>query len=207
MGTETNTLRDAHRDLTRTRILEALVAEMQDATFDVITNAQIAARAGITERTFYRHFPTREALELGLWEWFSENRLGRRRFPTTPEEAIAFPGPLFEGFDREEAMVRWFVSSRKGQEIRLMVNEERKEAYLSVARLARPDLDEAAQRRLAGVVQLLDGSFAWQSLKDYWDLDAAESAHAVSEVIEILLRPKTEARAADKQTRTRDSKK
>lgn len=207
MTATTATLRDAHRDLTRTRILEALIAEMQDAALDAITNAQIAARAGITERTFYRHFPTREALELGLWEWFSENRLGRRRFPSTPDEAIAFPAPLFEGFDREEALVRWFVSSRKGQEIRLMVNDERKEAYLSVARLARPDLDEAAQRRLAGIVQLLDGSFAWQSLKDYWGFDAPEAAQAVTDVLEILLRPKPEARAADKPTRTRDSKK
>jgi hypothetical protein len=58
---------------------------------------------------------------------------------------------------------------------------------------ARPDLGRAAQRRLAGICQLLDSSFTWQSLKDYWDMDGGEGGRSASEALAALLHIETPA--------------
>ena len=46
------------RDALRMRALE----KFADRGFDDVTVAEIAASVGVTERTFYRHFPTKEAV-------------------------------------------------------------------------------------------------------------------------------------------------
>ncbi len=107
--------------------------------------------------------------------------------PQSIDELIAGPQARFPRFDDHEAMFRWFVSSPQGQSIRLSVNAQRQKSYLALVRKARPELDRAAQRRLAGVCQLLDSSSAWQSLKDYWDMDGAEAGRSASEAIAGLL--------------------
>lgn len=50
----------------RRRLQEAAFELFRERGFDAVTTAEIAARAGVTERTFFRHFPDkREALFAG----------------------------------------------------------------------------------------------------------------------------------------------
>jgi len=179
-------IRDAHRDLTRGRILDAAMEVLKSRNAADLTIADVAAAAGITERTVFRHFANREQLFEALWHWATE-RIGWPGMPRSVEELISGPQARFPRFDDNEALFRWFVSSTQGQDIRLSVNEQRQRSYLSLVRMGRPDLGRAAQRRLAGVCQLLDSSFAWQSLKDYWDMDGGEAGRAASEAIAALL--------------------
>lgn len=47
----------------RRRLQQAALELFQERGYDAVTTAEIAARAGVTERTFFRHFPDkREAL-------------------------------------------------------------------------------------------------------------------------------------------------
>ncbi|GAB2605589.1 TetR family transcriptional regulator [Kribbella endophytica] len=47
---------------TRHRLQQAALELFADQGFDATTAAQIAARAGVTQMTFFRHFPTKSAL-------------------------------------------------------------------------------------------------------------------------------------------------
>ena len=47
-------------------ILEAAVAEFRSAGFDATSMDRIAASAGVSKRTVYNHFPTKESLVLEL---------------------------------------------------------------------------------------------------------------------------------------------
>ncbi len=50
-------------DDARLRLRQAALELFSERGYDAVTTAQIAARAGVTERTFFRHFPDkREAL-------------------------------------------------------------------------------------------------------------------------------------------------
>ncbi len=60
-------LRDAHKDLTRERILDAAIECLNDEELDQLTMEGVAAKAGVTKRTIYRHFATREELLKASW--------------------------------------------------------------------------------------------------------------------------------------------
>ena len=51
---------------TRELVLDAVTELIGDRRVDEVTTREIAATAGVSERTVYRHFPDREALLEGL---------------------------------------------------------------------------------------------------------------------------------------------
>lgn len=88
----------------RKRLQEAAIELFSENGFEQTTAAQIAARAGVTERTFFRHFPDKREV---LFD--SQNLLGTalaRAIAEAPSElspietlrrAFAAVTPLFEG--------------------------------------------------------------------------------------------------------------
>jgi AcrR family transcriptional regulator len=71
----------AKRLATREALQRAALELFASDGFDATSSASIAAAAGVTERTFYRHFPTKEAVLFGDYEerldWL-ESALARR---------------------------------------------------------------------------------------------------------------------------------
>jgi AcrR family transcriptional regulator len=179
-------LRADHVEQTRTRILDAVIAQMGDAPVESLTVAGVAKRAGVTERTIYRHFQTRDALLAAVWPRM-QLLVGSRGFPQTAADLVATPRRLFPAFDKQEGPVRASVYSEAGREVRLRANDERKAAMLACVRDALPELDETAAQERAAAVQLLNSAFAWSAMRDFWDLDGAAAGEAAAEAISILL--------------------
>src|SRR5688500_17226217 len=55
-------LRDEQMEVTQNRILDAVEAELGEGGWLAFSMAGVAKRAGVSERTVYRHFSDREAL-------------------------------------------------------------------------------------------------------------------------------------------------
>ncbi len=89
----------------RGRLQEAALALYSERGFDQTTAAQIAARAGLTERTFFRHFADkREVL-------FGESALLQERIVAGVTRAATADGPLdavSEGLDAAATMLGEF---------------------------------------------------------------------------------------------------
>ncbi len=183
---ELTSLRETHKDHTRTRILDAAIDEMREGKLDALTIAKVAERAKVTERTIYRHFQTREDLLNAVWPRM-QARVGSSGFPQTADELIATPLRLFPRFDDEEGLIRASISSETGHEVRLSSNAQRQAAMLSCVADALPEMDDAAKRRRAAIVQLIDSAYAWSVLRDFWGLDGVEAGRAAAEAIAILL--------------------
>lgn len=194
----TTSLRDAYKDQTRERILDAAITEMADT--ESLTMKGVATRAGVTERTVFRHFATRDALIEAVWPRM-QSRVSSQGFATTADGLIANPAKLFPEFDKEAGLVRASVYSPAGREVRLRANEQRQAAHLAAVAEARPDLDPAARRRLAAVCQLINSAYAWAVLKEFWDLDGEGAGQAASEALSILLDRPT-ANPSKSQTKT-----
>ena len=180
-------LREAHKALTKDRILAAALDLVRREEADALTLARVAQAAGVTERTIYRHFATRETLLEAVWARVNAS-MASPVFPQSAAALIAQPREVFPQFDAEEALIRAIVFTRQGRELRLSVNEGRKAAMRAAVREARPDLEEPDFTRLCAVVQLLDSSFAWSVMKDYWGLDGENAGIAASEAIARLLK-------------------
>jgi len=54
--------RERKRDVTRERLRRSALARFRERGFEKAAVADIAADAGVTERTFYRYFPTKESV-------------------------------------------------------------------------------------------------------------------------------------------------
>jgi AcrR family transcriptional regulator len=186
--------RQRYKDLTRERILDAAIARIADDRDGPLTVTDVAARAGVTERTVYRHFQTRDALVEAVWPRM-QARVQSLGFPRTADDLITTPLRLFPNFDDNEHLVRASVYSQSGREVRLRANAERQSAMLACVADAMPGLNAEARRRRAAIVQLIDSAYGWALLKDFWDMDGAQAAAAAAEAIAVLLG----RRAADEE--------
>jgi len=63
---------DSKRDMTRQRLIDAANARFRATGYEHATAAMIAEDAGVTERTFFRYFPTKSAVLIANWEGHRE---------------------------------------------------------------------------------------------------------------------------------------
>lgn len=183
---EVTSIRQQYKDMTRERILDAAIDLMAEAGMAPLTVADVASRAGVTTRTIYRHFETREGLIEAVWPRM-QSRVRSRGFPRTADEIIATPAYLFPQFDQHANLVRASAFSDAGLEVRLRANEERTTAAQACVTDALPDLPADVARRRAAVIQLLDSAYCWAVLRDFWGFDGVAAGRAASEAIAILL--------------------
>jgi AcrR family transcriptional regulator len=198
-------LRQAQAEMTRQRIQRAAASLLEnDGDAEGITYKRVAALAEVTEMTVYRHFPTREDLLRGLWEHLNAQMDDRIGLPDSLERLQGQHRVLFEGFDRIPAQILASLTTAQGREMRAAINPQRQAAFLAIARAAAPRADAAAQRRMAGLIQLLHSAYAWLSLREQWDMDGGEAAEATRWAIDTLVAAAAES-APGPRSRTRRS--
>jgi AcrR family transcriptional regulator len=179
-------VRDEYKAQTHERIVDATVELIREAGEAPLTIAAVAERAGVTERTVYRHFETREALLRATWSRMQE-RVATQGFPRTADQMIASPLKLFPRFDGARELVRASLHSPAGRDMRMSSNADRQQATLACVRDAFPGLDETLLRRKAAIAQLINSAYAWEVLARYWGLEGEEAGRAASEALAILL--------------------
>ncbi len=179
-------LRERQKADTRALILETVERSLSDRSLGELSLATVAREAGITERTVYRHFATREQLLEATWAAVND-AIGIKDFPRTAEELIERPKKLFPAFEKRAEVIRAMLASPQGRELRLRANKERQSAIRAAVKSARPNLREPALTRLCAAVQVLCSASGWATMTDYWGLDSAEAGRAASEAIAELL--------------------
>ena len=78
-----SSLRDRQKAETHDQILGAVGRKLEGGNLEELSFAEIAAEAGVGERTVYRHFPTREALMGAFWAWLQTQAV----IPPRPSKA------------------------------------------------------------------------------------------------------------------------
>ena len=179
-------LRRRQQAATREAILEGVALLVEEGGLSAVSFAAVAARAGVQERTVYRHFASRSALLEAFWTWINE-QAGIPGFPTQERDLTTKPPVFFPGFDRRARMMAALIFSEDGREFRLRVNEERQRAYRAVLAGRIAGLDPATATQVCAVIQLLYGATAWATMRDYWQLDGKASGEAIAWAIDRLL--------------------
>lgn len=178
-------LRDRQKADAREMILEAVESCLSDGGLEELSFAEVAARAGMSERTVYRHFATREALLDAFWTRLHAS-LGIV-FPTTAAELIALPRRVFPLFAERETVIRGLMASPQGRKVRLAVNEDRQAAIRAAVRDGVGEMTEPGFTRLCAAVQLLYSAAGWLTMRDYWGLSGEAAGQAASDAIAALL--------------------
>ncbi|MFA5122766.1 TetR/AcrR family transcriptional regulator [Zavarzinia sp.] len=179
-------LRRRQQAATRDAILEAVGLLVEEAGLDAVSYAAVAVRAGVQERTVYRHFATRAELLDAFWRWVND-QAGIVGFPASEAELRAMPARAFAGFDKRPAMMAALAYSEAGRNFRLAVNAERQAAYRAVLAERLKGLGPETAARVCAAIQLLYSVTAWATMRDFWQLDGKAAGETVAWAIDRLL--------------------
>jgi len=164
---------------TRERIVAAgseLVHEFDAWHWDALTFRAVAERAGVGERTVYRHFPTERLLHDAV-------------MARLEEEA----GVTYEGLDLDhlpEITARVFSSRRSfaareaveppADPLFVEVDQRRRDALLHAITVATPAWSEAQRRTTAALLDVVWGMPAYERLVGAWELDGDDATRAIT---------------------------
>ena len=171
-------LREAQRAVTEQRIVAALADLIDDEHPFEISMAAVAKRAGVSEPTLYRHFPTKRDLFAALVTYqFQSVTAGLA--PRSPAELADAVRTVFERAAARENTIRWTLAGTDPERVPRQ-NVRVRLAMLRTALGIEPDTQDGQQASAAEfvlrTVLLLTSPMAWLYWKDYLGLDPAETA-------------------------------
>jgi AcrR family transcriptional regulator len=146
----------------------------------------VAAASGISLRTIYRYYATREELIEAAGRWIG-NELMRHPYPRTLDEVADFFEVGCADFDRRPGLVRALALSRLGRRVR---GYRRRERLGAISRALRDELvaaPEAEIRRAEAVLAYLHNMLAYTTLREESALDGEEIGRAIAWAIRTLV--------------------
>src|SRR4051812_31869202 len=151
----------------------------------------VAERAGVGERTVYRHFPTErhlhDAVMARLEEEAGVTHQGLDPPPPPPITPRGFsPRPAFSapqaGAVAEDALL-------------VEVDQRRRDALLHAVTTATPTWTETERRRVAALLDVVWSMPAYERLVGAWDLDGDDATDAITWLMSLLTQAIDEGRS------------
>jgi AcrR family transcriptional regulator len=180
-------LREEQAAATRERILGALRDLIVDEHPSNITMADVAKRAKVSERTVYRHYPTREELFHALFTWAVT--AGEDVSPVRandPAGLIAMARRMFPMLEANAEIVRALNSLPFSADMRAHRADRRRSQVIEALEPVTAGLAPDSAQRLQALAHLLTSSDSLMFMKEYWGFDAEEASKAVAWAIGAL---------------------
>lgn len=182
-------LRERQVAQTRDLILDAVTDLLGDRRADEMTTRDIAAEAGVSERTVYRHFPDREALLEGLTSRLPELDGGKPSFDTARLDDLApVCRRLMEVLDEHYVIAR--AEAVLNADPRRFAADTRANTREMRELLAKelPQLDDRELVRIAAVIRCLVSTQAWLRMREEFGVPGTESGPVVAWVVDLIIR-------------------
>src|SRR5881409_1575659 len=110
-------LRQRHAELTRELIMRTVAELIEEGDPSELAVPDVARRSGVSLRTVYRYFPTRDELLTATGEWIADRFLE----PSLPDRLAEIPANYAENaarFDEHEALFRAMALTAAGHSVR-----------------------------------------------------------------------------------------
>jgi AcrR family transcriptional regulator len=187
---------------TAERILEAAFERLRDAPDAPFSHEIVAARAGVSARTVYRHFPTQADLVQGVWRQLRD-RTGTT-WPRTPDAIVPELRVLFAQFERNDALTRAMLAAAPRANYPVAGSAEGRQAFRQALAPWLAQLTRAQQAALIAQCVAIYSAPFWQMLRDRGQLSARAAVDAAVATMEAVLaaaRPVTAPRTPARRPR------
>jgi AcrR family transcriptional regulator len=190
-------LREQHALATRERILGAVADLLEEGNSEELTVPAVADASGVSLRTVYRYYPTREELLEAAGRWIGDELL-KHPYPRNLDEVADLYQKGTQDFDERPGLVRALALSQLGQNVRGYRRRERLEAIRRSLRAELTELSESELQQAEAVLAYLHNMLAYTTLREENGLSGAEIGEAIGWAIRTLV--------ADLRERNRDSR-
>jgi len=199
----TSSLREQQSRLTGELILRAVAKLLEGDDPDEISVPEVARHAGVSLRTVYRYFPTRDELFAAAGEWIGEHLFGDAPFEQTADEL----GEVFKGvcerFDESPRLVRAMALSQAGRGVRSQRRARRLVSIRNALAEVTDRLSNEEVRQAEAVVFSLESMLAWVTMRDEAGLNGKQTGEAIAWAIRTLvadLRRRNQAAGANQRS-------
>lgn len=180
-----NSLREQNALAARERILSAVAELIEQADPGELTMPAVAEASGVSLRTIYRYYPTREELLEAAGRWIGDE-LYKHPYPRDLDEVADLYQQGCHDFDERPGLARALAVSQLGQRARGYRRRERVEAIRRALRDELPGLNEEELRQAEAVLAYLHNILAYTSLREEHGLSGEEIGQAVGWAIRTL---------------------
>lgn len=178
-------LRRAQARATRERILEAaseMVREFQSWDWRPLTFRAVAERAGIGERTVYRHFPTVRVLHEAVMQQLHRDS-GVEYDGITLDDVATIGAKVFSAMSEFEAP----AGADPDDPIFLAEHRRRQAALLAAVDAGAEGWTEEEQMHAAAALDVLWTAPSYHRLVAGWQLDAEEAGQVIEWMISLVI--------------------
>jgi AcrR family transcriptional regulator len=182
----TTSLRDEQAAVARERILRAVAELLERDGSDDLTVPEVAELSGVSLRTVYRYFPTRESLLDAAGRWIGGELL-KQGYPTSLDDVADSFARACGEFDEHPGLVRAMALSRVGREARSARRRERLAALREALEQEVGGLSEQELRQAEAVLAYLHNMLAYTTLREEQELSGAEIGDALAWAIRTLV--------------------
>src|SRR5437764_9475538 len=179
-------LREQHAVATRERILGAVADLLERGDAEEVTMPAVAEASGVSLRTIYRYYPTREELLEAAGRWIGDELL-KHPYPRDLDEIADLYQDGARDFDARPGLARALAFSQLGRRVRGYRRRERLEAIATILRRELTDLSEPELRRAEGVLAYLHNMLAYTTLREESGLSGDEIGEAIGWAIRTLV--------------------
>jgi AcrR family transcriptional regulator len=171
---------------TPTAILANAAAALREHPFDDISYRTLGDAVGVSERTVYRHFPTRSHLLEGVAGWIESTEFPMPPFVTIPQFQDASRA-RFLAFDSSPAFA--FVCARAAT---ISPTGEAEPTFFTralVAMLAtnHPSVNERDLQRMAAALRYFASTQFWARMRTGFDMSASDIADVFDRTVAVVL--------------------
>jgi len=186
MAVEAVALGERKTQAVREAVLDVLLAKVQGDGFGDIGMEDLARSAGVSRRTLYRLFPTREALLAAAGQRFADT-VGMSQEIGGPDDLSATFREGSRLMERRGDLARALYRSTMGRGIRAGQRSRRLQVIENALWPLTEKLEKEEARRVAAVIAFLISSNTWITIQDESGLDGDEIRLGVSWAIDVLV--------------------
>jgi AcrR family transcriptional regulator len=179
-------LRERKAQAVREQLLDVLLARVEGDGFGEVAMEDLARSAGVSRRTLYRLFPTREALLVAAGNRFAET-VGMPQEIGGPEQLSATFREGSRLMERRADLARALYRSTTGRGIRAGQRSRRIQLIGNALRSLTDKLEKDEAKRVTAVIAFLISSNTWITIQDESGLDGDEIRLGVSWAIDVLI--------------------
>jgi AcrR family transcriptional regulator len=179
-------LRERQAAVVRDEILDALARRLDREDPEDIAMPQVAADAGISLRTLYRYFPTREDMFEAVGDHVVA-RLGLPRDIRGADDIVRVFSESAQLGARSPELVRAMLWTRLGRRARSSHRRRRVDSITAALAEVTSHLPSAEARRREGAVVYLASLPAWITVSEECGLSAEDAQRGIAWAIETLI--------------------